>query len=59
MIEQSEYEQRLGNICKAIKKSFTIKSGLFSSIATKRCLKKIIKLNKDTKNKNINELIYA
>lgn len=59
MKEQSEYEQELKNICKKMKRSFTIKSGMISAIATKRCLKKIIRLNTKTRNENINELVYV
>lgn len=59
MIEQSQYEQELKNICQKIKKSFSIKFGMISALVTRKNINKIIKLNAKTKNKNINELIYV
>lgn len=58
MKEQSQYEQELREICGKIRKSFSIKFGLVSAMNTNKYLKRIIKLNKETNNKNINELIY-
>ena len=59
MIEQNKYEQELKKVCKKIKKSFSIKPGIIGALATKKYLKKVVKLNAKTKNKNINELIYV
>lgn len=59
MLKQSEYNLELEKICMDMKKSFAIKSGFFSALATKKCIKRIIKLNSKTKNQNIDFLIYA
>ena len=49
MLKQSEYNLELEKICMDMKKSFAIKSGLFSALAIKKCIKRIIKLNSKTK----------
>ncbi|MBR4260774.1 MAG: hypothetical protein IKQ33_02325 [Clostridia bacterium] len=58
MKEQSQYEQELREICEKIRKSFSIKFGMASAMSTNKYIKRVIKLNKETQNKNINELIY-
>lgn len=58
-MNQEQYNQELTDICKKMKKSFGIKIGLISMINTNKCIKKLVKLNKKTKNQNINELIYV
>ena len=58
MKEQNQYEQELREICEKIRKSFSIKFGMASAMSTNKYIKRVIKLNKETQNKNINELIY-
>lgn len=59
MIEHSKYEQELRKICESMKKSFSMKLGMISALSTNRNLKKVLKLNNKTKDKNINELLYV
>lgn len=57
MEEQSSYEKELNKTKKKIEKSFNIKINTISSLQTSYYLKKLVELNENTKNKNIEELI--
>ena len=58
-MEQQEYQQKLRELCTKMKKSFGFKPGIISALATKKYLKEMVKLNKETDNRYIAELRYA
>ncbi len=57
MKKKMSYDEQLKDIYDNIQKSFGIKFGLFSAFATNKYLKKLVKLNRKTRNKNIDEII--
>lgn len=58
MKKEVSYNEELKEICSKMKKSFAIKINSISALKTKKCLKRLIKLNKKTNNENIDELIH-
>lgn len=59
MKRQVNYEEQLNKICRDIQKSFTYKINTISSFKTKQCLRRLKKLNRQTKNQNIEEIRYV
>lgn len=59
MKKQTSYEEQLKIICQRLKESISIKSTTISTIKINHYLNELIKLNKKTKNQNINEIITA
>ena len=59
MKNQTSYEEQLKTICEKLKESISIKSTTISKMKIHHYLKELIKLNKKTKNQNINEIITA
>lgn len=57
MNRKMSYEEQLTDIYNNIQKSFAIKFGLISGFQTNKYIKKLVKLNRKTKNENIDEII--
>lgn len=59
MKQYDNYKNELTNIINKIQESFTIKSGMISMLKTRFYIKQLVKLNRKTDNKNIDELIHV
>lgn len=58
MKKEVVYKDELKNICKKMQESFAIKINMISALKTSYYLRRLIKLNKRTKNEHIEQLIY-